>query len=66
MPGETDAELYMGYLTNHTITGLYAEAISGAVVMIERTVPFASVGLGSQTNPRAKIDIGANPRLMMS
>lgn len=34
-PGEIAADGYTGYLTNKTITGLFAEAIGGAVVMIE-------------------------------
>ncbi|MCJ1245001.1 hypothetical protein MMC30_002202 [Trapelia coarctata] len=34
-PGEIAAALYTGYLTNRTITGLFAEAIGGAVVMLE-------------------------------
>lgn len=34
-PGESAAAAYTGYLTNRTITGLFAEAIGGAVVMLE-------------------------------
>lgn len=34
-PGEVAAEGYQGYLTNRTITGLFAQAIGGAVVMME-------------------------------
>ncbi|MCJ1316208.1 hypothetical protein MMC15_001528 [Xylographa vitiligo] len=34
-PGEIAAAGYTGYLTNETITGLYAEAIGGAVVLLE-------------------------------
>ncbi|KAK8211846.1 putative serine peptidase [Phyllosticta capitalensis] len=34
-PGEVEASGYTGYLTNRTITGLFAEAIGGAVVMME-------------------------------
>ncbi|KAB5536262.1 putative serine peptidase [Coniochaeta sp. 2T2.1] len=34
-PGEVAAEGYTGYLTNRTITGLFAQAIQGAVVMME-------------------------------
>ncbi|MCJ1472519.1 hypothetical protein MMC13_001167 [Lambiella insularis] len=34
-PGEIAAAGYTGYLTNRTITGLYAETIGGAVVMLE-------------------------------
>jgi hypothetical protein len=35
-PGEIAAAGYTGYLTNRTITGAYAQAIGGAVVMVER------------------------------
>jgi hypothetical protein len=35
-PGEEAADQYTGYLTNRTITGLYAQEVKGAVVMIER------------------------------
>jgi Serine carboxypeptidase S28 len=35
-PGEEAADGYTGYLTNKTITGLYAQEINGAVVMLER------------------------------
>ena len=34
-PGEIAAAGYTGYLTNRTITGAYAQAIKGAVVMVE-------------------------------
>lgn len=34
-PGEVAAEGYTGYLTNRTITGQFAQAIGGAVVMME-------------------------------
>ncbi|OMP83342.1 putative serine protease K12H4.7 [Diplodia seriata] len=34
-PGEGAADGYEGYLTNRTITGLFAQAIQGAVVMLE-------------------------------
>lgn len=34
-PGELAADGYTGYLSNRTITGLFAEAIGGAVVMVE-------------------------------
>lgn len=34
-PGEVAASGYTGYLTNKTITGLFAEAIGGAVVLVE-------------------------------
>jgi hypothetical protein len=35
-PGEIAAVGYTGYLTNRTITGAYAQAIGGAVIMLER------------------------------
>jgi len=35
-PGEIAAGGYGAYLTNVTITGLYAQEIKGAVVMVER------------------------------
>lgn len=34
-PGEEAAAEYTGYLTNRTITGLFGQAIGGAVVMLE-------------------------------
>ncbi|KJR88951.1 serine peptidase [Sporothrix schenckii 1099-18] len=34
-PGESAAEDYTGYLTNRTLTGQFAQAIGGAVVMFE-------------------------------
>lgn len=34
-PGEVAADDYTGYLTNLTITGLFAQAVQGAVVMME-------------------------------
>src|SRR3569833_838047 len=34
-PGESAADGYTGYLTNRTITGLFAQASGGAVVMME-------------------------------
>lgn len=43
-PGEVAAEAYTGYLTNQTITGLFAQEIKGAVLMVERgSVPSAIV-----------------------
>lgn len=36
-PGEIAADQYTAYLTNKTLTGLYAQEINGAVVMLERT-----------------------------
>ena len=41
-PGEVAAEGYVGYLTNKTLTGLYAQEIKGAVILVERT-PFLSL-----------------------
>lgn len=35
-PGEISAEYYTGFLTNRTITGLYAQAIGAAVIVLER------------------------------
>ena len=35
-PGEEAAAGYTGYLGNETITGLYAQEIKGAVILIER------------------------------
>lgn len=34
-PGESAAAAYTGYLTNKTITGLFAQAVGGAVVLME-------------------------------
>jgi len=34
-PGEAAADQYTGYLTNRTITGIFAQAIGGAGVMLE-------------------------------
>ncbi|KAH8886065.1 endoprotease endo-Pro [Thozetella sp. PMI_491] len=44
-PGEVAAAPYVGYLTNRTITGMFAQAIGGAVVLMEHrywgdSVPF--------------------------
>jgi hypothetical protein len=47
-PGEEAADQYTGYLTNRTITGLYAQEVKGAVVMIEREFfqpPSTTIGL---------------------
>jgi hypothetical protein len=35
-PGEIAADGYQGYATNSTITGLYAQTIGGAVIVLER------------------------------
>ncbi|CAK7227153.1 hypothetical protein SCUCBS95973_006446 [Sporothrix curviconia] len=47
-PGESAAADYTGYLTNATITGQFAQAIGGAVIMIEHrywgdSSPFANL-----------------------
>ncbi|KAF3763262.1 hypothetical protein M406DRAFT_356989 [Cryphonectria parasitica EP155] len=34
-PGEIEADEYTGYLTNETITGVFAQELGGAVVMME-------------------------------
>jgi hypothetical protein len=34
-PGEVAETEYTGYLTNQTITGAYAQAIGGAIVMVK-------------------------------
>lgn len=34
-PGESAAAPYTGYLTNRTITGLFAEAVGGATILLE-------------------------------
>ncbi|PYH99305.1 endoprotease endo-Pro [Aspergillus ellipticus CBS 707.79] len=34
-PGEVSADGYEGYLTNETLTGVYAQEIQGAVILIE-------------------------------
>ena len=38
-PGEVDGAGYVGYLTNATITGLFAQEIKGAVILVERKFP---------------------------
>jgi hypothetical protein len=35
-PGEIAADGYQGYLSNLTITGLYAQEINGAPILLER------------------------------
>lgn len=35
-PGEIAAAQYVGYLTNVTLTGLLAQELKGAVIMVER------------------------------
>ncbi|KAI6381348.1 hypothetical protein MCOR25_001279 [Pyricularia grisea] len=47
-PGESRADHYTGYLTNQTIPGMYAQAVGGAVVMLEHrywgeSSPFANL-----------------------
>lgn len=44
-PGEGAADGYTGYLTNRTITGLFAQAIQGAVVILERKCRIPSIFL---------------------
>jgi hypothetical protein len=49
-PGEEDASLALGYLTNDTLPGLYAQLFNGLVIVIEREslplpTPKASPGL---------------------
>ena len=39
-PGEVAAPEYTGYLTNETITGVFAESFGGAVVLMERMSSF--------------------------
>ncbi|KAK3326997.1 serine carboxypeptidase S28 [Cercophora scortea] len=34
-PGEVDAEDYTGYITNRTLMGLYAQAMGGAMILLE-------------------------------
>ncbi|KAK4175357.1 putative serine protease [Triangularia setosa] len=34
-PGEASAEYYSGFLTNQTIVGLYAQAVGGAIILLE-------------------------------
>lgn len=36
-PGEVAAAGYTGYLTEKALTGMYAKAIEGAVIIVERT-----------------------------
>lgn len=49
-PGEEAADGYTGYLSNKTITGLYAQEINGAVVMLERTSPIQRNRSRNSTN----------------
>lgn len=35
-PGESAAAEYTGYLTNKTLTGLFAKENDGAVILLER------------------------------
>lgn len=46
-PGEEAAAGYTGYLTNKSLTGLYAKEIKGAVVLIERKPYQPSKRLGT-------------------
>ncbi|KAK0708905.1 serine carboxypeptidase S28-domain-containing protein [Apiosordaria backusii] len=34
-PGEASADYYSGFLTNQTLVGLYAQAIGGAIILLE-------------------------------
>ena len=43
-PGEEAADQYTGYLTNRTITGVYAQEVEGAVIMLERRCLFHWLG----------------------
>jgi hypothetical protein len=56
-PGEIDAAGYVGYLTNATITGLFAQEIKGAVVLVEREFPNE---LSQPFLREMQIDTGAN------
>lgn len=47
-PGEIAAGSYGGYLTNATVTGLYAQEVKGAVVMVEREFPPSSTNRACQ------------------
>ena len=38
-PGEASAEYYSGYMTNRTLVGMFAQAMKGAVIILERTEP---------------------------
>lgn len=40
-PGEIAADGYTGYLTNETLTGLFAQEIGGAVILLERALIFS-------------------------
>ncbi|TLS22750.1 uncharacterized protein PpBr36_06479 [Pyricularia pennisetigena] len=47
-PGESRADIYTGYLTNYTISGVYAQAVGGAIVILEHrywgeSSPFANL-----------------------
>jgi hypothetical protein len=58
-PGEVAADNYTGYLTNKTLTGLLAEAIGAAVVMLERRLSVLAVELPRDTKFVRQIAIGA-------
>lgn len=45
-PGEVAAEAYTGYLSNRTLTGLFAQAIGGAVIILEREISHQAVPYG--------------------
>jgi hypothetical protein len=38
-PGESAAVGYTGYLTERAITGLYAKAVGGAIIIVEVLIP---------------------------
>ena len=38
-PGEVNATGYQGYATLRTLTGQFAEAVGGAVIVLERRCP---------------------------
>lgn len=43
-PGETQADVYTGYITNRTIMGLYAQEIGAAMLLFERRKPVSLSG----------------------
>jgi hypothetical protein len=49
-PGEIDAAGYTGYLSNRTLTGLFAQTIGGAVIVIERMFLFIKRGCLENAN----------------
>lgn len=67
-PGEAAADPYIGYLTNQTITGLYAQEVEGAVLMVEREfAQFHCINcLWDRILTARQTDTGATPLLTMS